>query len=192
MANNRGFWSQRTGDGQIRSYVTFRMEQDTFGQLGIIFNPASEMRQTLGANFVNSAPELTELISACYGSFRTWPCYALPLGLRWGHQKGVTLVGDAAHLTSPFAGEGANVATQDGAELALALVKHGEAAAAIAEFEPKMLKRRPNNLQTTWNGLFLKEAPSRLWQPGNKAMHSRNRFSNNHHLCIVSSQDVLG
>ena len=47
-----------------------------------------------------------------------WTLYELPVGTKWEHQKGITLIGDAASLATPFAGSGGvNKAMKDSLEL---------------------------------------------------------------------------
>ena len=70
--------------------------------------------------------------------------YILPIGHRWEGRKGVTLIGDAAHLCSPFAGEGVNIAMQDALLLAHAIMdglKAGDWSKGIRAFELDMFKR---------------------------------------------------
>lgn len=77
----------------------------------------------------------------------TRPLYMLPVGLRWEPRAGVTVLGDAAHLMTPFAGIGVNLAMNDALDLAMAIVKHkdefgvdlkGTLAEALKEYEEKM------------------------------------------------------
>ena len=126
LSDDKGIMAQRNGDGRIRIYVALRIPASDFESLGIDLGATTDARRAAVAKqFAGWAPEITGLIEACDGTCLPWPLYALPAGLRWPSHPRVTLLGDAAHLMAP-SGEGANLAMQDGAELALELARAGE------------------------------------------------------------------
>ncbi|MCU1423237.1 MAG: oxidoreductase [Microbacteriaceae bacterium] len=97
---------------------------------------AESAKPFLEAQFDDWDPRLRALVAESTSPFEAYPLYALPTGHRWDHTPGITLIGDAAHLMSPFAGEGANLAMLDAAELALAIAsdpRHPDAAIAASE-----------------------------------------------------------
>jgi 2-polyprenyl-6-methoxyphenol hydroxylase-like FAD-dependent oxidoreductase len=63
-----------------------------------------------------------------------YPIHDLPKVPRW-HRDGMVLVGDAAHATSPSAGQGASMAIEDAVVLAKCLRDEAEVDAAFARYE---------------------------------------------------------
>lgn len=107
----------------------------------IDFTDAAVATARIAQEFDGWAPELTALITDCDTAPVLRPLYTLPTGRRWERVAGVTLLGDAAHLSAPN-GEGANLAMLDGAELGKALAAHpDDIEAALTEYEQAMFPR---------------------------------------------------
>ncbi|MEV0266225.1 NAD(P)/FAD-dependent oxidoreductase [Streptomyces sp. NPDC050617] len=139
LVPGKGIQAHRESGGTLHTYVALSRPQEWFAAIDFTDSGAATAR--IAAEFEGWAPELTALITDADTAPVLRPLHALPTGHRWDRTPGVTLVGDAAHLSIPN-GEGANLAMQDGAELGLALAAHpGDVEAALAAYEQAMFPR---------------------------------------------------
>ncbi|KAL6885810.1 putative monooxygenase [Trichoderma evansii] len=109
----------------------------------VLHDPSMLWDSLLQNEFAGWAQELTEFIKSSTLNFRSWPLYSTPeTSLPWKYTSGLTLLGDAAHLTVPT-GDGVNNALYDSAELAKQIIKHGvdKLEAAVVDYEKAMLPR---------------------------------------------------
>ncbi|GHH85988.1 oxidoreductase [Streptomyces sulfonofaciens] len=138
-APGREIFAHRERGDTLHIYVALSRPQDWFA--AVDFTDAAAATARIAQEFDGWAPELTALITDGDTAPVLRPFYALPVGHRWDRMPGVTLVGDAAHLSAPN-GEGANLALLDGAELGRALAAHpDDTEAALTEYEQAMFPR---------------------------------------------------
>lgn len=131
--------AHRESGNTLHAYVSLTRPLEWFDAIDFSDHTAAAARVV--QEFDGWAPELTALITDADSGPILRPLFTLPVGHRWDHVPGVTLVGDAAHLVPPN-GEGANLAMFDGAELGKAIAAHPEDSdAALAEYEQAMFPR---------------------------------------------------
>jgi 2-polyprenyl-6-methoxyphenol hydroxylase-like FAD-dependent oxidoreductase len=69
------------------------------------------------------------------------PLLVCPSDQQWKPKPSVTLIGDAAHVMPPYAGEGVNMAMLDALVLSQVLLSEQSSSSAIATFEAEMFAR---------------------------------------------------
>jgi 2-polyprenyl-6-methoxyphenol hydroxylase-like FAD-dependent oxidoreductase len=140
VAPGQGILGHRERDGVLHAYVALSKPREWIAGLNHA-DPAT-VTAKVAAEFTGWAPGLTALITDSDTTPVLRAVNALPIGHRWDQVAGVTLLGDAAHLMSPFAGEGANLAMFDGSELGNAIAAHpGDTEAALAGYEQALFPR---------------------------------------------------
>lgn len=151
---------QRNSGDVVRGYISLRVDLDWLARAGLgapdgrggvldangtHTTDTEAVRAVLREQFSDFCPDLLRVIEDSEGTLASRPIFALPTPTTWVHRSGTTLLGDAAHLMSPFGGNGVNLALLDGAELARSIVGAlGEGTDlddAVRSYEERMIDR---------------------------------------------------
>ncbi|MEU1055595.1 NAD(P)/FAD-dependent oxidoreductase [Streptomyces sp. NPDC005876] len=139
LGDERGFLAHKETDGSLHVYTALKVDEDWLDTVDFTDLPAA--KRAVLARFEGWDEALRGLIADAV-TMTPRRIHALPVGHRWDRVPGVTLLGDAAHVMSPFAGEGANLAMFDGAQLASAVAAHpGDTEAALTAYEEALFPR---------------------------------------------------
>lgn len=145
---------QQMGDGSLTVYASTRKDNADWAAK-LPFDPA-DLEATRAfllseeSPFADWCETLRDAIRLADGRCTARSLFMLPVGFRWTHRRGVTVLGDAAHLMTYFAGEGVNVAMKDATvlaeQIAAAVAKPGGDVAgrldeAVRRFELEMWPR---------------------------------------------------
>lgn len=136
LGDNKAILGQLNGDGRIKVYMSYLMDADKLDDYKALSK--GEIKQQLLKDFADWSPELKKYIEYASDDMLLRRIYKLPIGFTWESNGNITLMGDAAHLMSPFAGEGVNMAFYDAYLLASAIKTSQDLKSAIAQYEEEM------------------------------------------------------
>ena len=154
VAPGKGILAHRHANGTLQTYAALNQPPDWMARLD--FSNRATALASVAAEFDGWASALTALITDSEVDPVPRLIHALPVEHRWERVSGVTLLGDAAHLMSPFAGEGANLAMFDGAELGAAIAANpGDVEEALAVYERDLFPHSASSAAETDRNLQL-------------------------------------
>lgn len=110
--------------------------------------PQEEWQNRLLELYSNDQPFIQEIIRATRGDIGRYPIYDIPTVPHW-HVESVVLLGDAAHATSPSAGQGVSLALEDAIVLAQCVRDIPHLEDAFAAYERLRRKRAEKIVQAS-------------------------------------------
>ncbi|HET7000096.1 MAG TPA: NAD(P)/FAD-dependent oxidoreductase [Puia sp.] len=143
FGNSKDLFIGQKGNGDIGFGASFRADESWATNNGLNYADRMQVLNWFTTEYYGWSSIWNELFENAATPFVPRPIYCMPPDQTWEPMSNLTMLGDAAHVMPPFAGEGANVAMWDALELSAHLTgeKYHSLKEAIAHFEIVMRKR---------------------------------------------------
>ncbi|WP_213278888.1 FAD-dependent oxidoreductase [Chryseobacterium indologenes] len=143
FGNTKNILLGQKGNGDLGFYASFKADENWPADSGLDFSDNAQILQWFKTEYSEWSPVWNELFENAATPFIPRLIYAMPSDQTWEAQSNLTLIGDAAHVMPPFAGEGANMAMLDALELSEYLTNdtYSTLQEAISNYELHMRKR---------------------------------------------------
>lgn len=157
FADHRGLMAQQLGSGSLNIAYWAVKDEAWIKSFQGENNNLEAMKSACLDELEGWDPRLLKFIEMSDADAVSRNLYMLSVGNSWTNRPGITLLGDAAHVMTPFAGEGVNLAMSDAMKLAAAIESAARVGTTealhteIKAYEEDMFKRATVVQQTTFN-----------------------------------------
>ena len=143
FGNQKDVLLGQKGKGEIGFYASFKADEAWATTNGLNYDDKQQMLSWFRQKYPEWSTVWHELFESATTPFIPRPIYCMPLDQHWESLPNLTLLGDAAHVMPPFAGEGVNMAMRDALELSECLSpgKYASLKEAISSYESAMRQR---------------------------------------------------
>lgn len=164
FGDSRSLIVSSKGDGSLVFYTGCKTAEDWVTTSGINFHDKTQVLNWFRTEFADWDPVWQEIFEHAEPYFVPRPQYCMPLDQTWEALPNLTMLGDAAHLMPPYAGEGVNMAMLDALELSECLTNASfpDLQTAIGAYEQAMRSRAAETARITLESMAMLHSPDAI------------------------------